>query len=162
LDRFVRERTESIGFIDRLLNGDPGLTDQRGRPIFGGAFRYLVDQHASPEAHYAAILRDLFNSEHEAILHVDNLKGAEGELGIRIGEADYFGVINVGDETKLLKLCHEQGIPTQDKDFSKSLFAGLNSTESRVNLLIGSRKFSEGWSSWRVSTMGLMNIGKSE
>jgi hypothetical protein len=31
-----------------------------------------------------------------------------------------------------------------------------------VNLLIGSRKFSEGWSSWRVSTMGLMNIGKSE
>jgi hypothetical protein len=29
-------------------------------------------------------------------------------------------------------------------------------------LLIGSKKFSEGWSSWRVSSMGLMNVGKSE
>jgi hypothetical protein len=31
-----------------------------------------------------------------------------------------------------------------------------------VPLLIGSKKFSEGWSSWRVSTMGLMNIGRTE
>ncbi|MCZ8168258.1 hypothetical protein [Flavobacterium sp.] len=28
--------------------------------------------------------------------------------------------------------------------------------------VIGSKKFTEGWSSWRVSSMGLMNIGKSE
>jgi hypothetical protein len=80
----------------------------------------------------------------------------------RVGDNDHFGVVNVGDETRLLKLCQEQGLPTQDKDFSKSLFSDLNSVDSRVNLLIGSRKFSEGWSSWRVSTMGLMNIGKSE
>jgi hypothetical protein len=71
-------------------------------------------------------------------------------------------VINVGDDTKLLTLCRAQGVATQDKDFSKSLFADLNSCVSPVNLLIGSRKFSEGWSSWRVSTMGLMNIGKGE
>jgi hypothetical protein len=31
-----------------------------------------------------------------------------------------------------------------------------------VNLLIGSKKFTEGWSSWRVSTMGLMNVGKGK
>jgi len=56
-------------------------------------------------------------------------------LGIRVGEHDYFGVINVGDEAKLLKLYQEQGLPTQDKDFSKSLFADLNSAGSLVNLL---------------------------
>jgi hypothetical protein len=28
--------------------------------------------------------------------------------------------------------------------------------------LIGSRKFTEGWSSWRVSTMGLLNMGQGE
>jgi hypothetical protein len=28
--------------------------------------------------------------------------------------------------------------------------------------LIGSKKFTEGWNSWRVSTMGLMNIGRTE
>ncbi len=31
-----------------------------------------------------------------------------------------------------------------------------------MHLLIGSKKFTEGWSSWRVSTMGLMNVGKGE
>jgi len=161
-DRFVRERQESITFIDRLLNGDPGLNDERGRPIFGGAFSYLLKVLATPETHYNAILKTLFNSDTEAALHVDNLKGAEGELGIRVGENNYFGVINVGDEAKLLKLCQEQGLPTQEKDFSRSLFANIEVASSPVNLLIGSRKFSEGWSSWRVSTMGLMNIGKSE
>jgi hypothetical protein len=161
-DRFVRERQESVTFIDRLLNGDPGLNDERGRPIFAGAFGYLIKQHATPEAHYERILQTLFNSDSEAALHVDNLKGADGELGIRVGESDYFGVINVGDETKLLKLCQEQRIPTQDKDFSKSLFATLNSADNRVKLLIDYSKFSERWCSLRVSTMGLMNIGKSE
>ena len=29
-------------------------------------------------------------------------------------------------------------------------------------MLIGAKKFTEGWSSWRVSTMGLMNVGRSE
>ncbi|MBI5658630.1 MAG: hypothetical protein HZC43_03565 [Nitrosomonadales bacterium] len=31
-----------------------------------------------------------------------------------------------------------------------------------MNVLIGSRKFIAGWDCWRVSTLGLMNIGRSE
>src|SRR5699024_2399879 len=46
--------------------------------------------------------------------------------------------------------------------FEDSLFQQINTRNSDVNILIGSRKFIEGWSSWRVSCMGLMNIGKSE
>ena len=46
--------------------------------------------------------------------------------------------------------------------FSGSLFHEINLPHSPVNLLIGSKKFTEGWSSWRVSTMGLMNVGKGE
>ena len=38
----------------------------------------------------------------------------------------------------------------------------INQPHSTVHLLIGSKKFTEGWSSWRVSTMGLMNVGKGE
>ncbi|MDI6797972.1 MAG: hypothetical protein QMD09_13565, partial [Desulfatibacillaceae bacterium] len=41
-------------------------------------------------------------------------------------------------------------------------FRKLNEKKSEINILIGAKKFSEGWSSWRVSTMGLMNIGKTE
>jgi hypothetical protein len=48
------------------------------------------------------------------------------------------------------------------KDFSHSLFHSINKDDSKINFLIGSRKFSEGWSSWRVSSMGLLNMGKSE
>ncbi|MGC9329311.1 MAG: DEAD/DEAH box helicase family protein, partial [Candidatus Hinthialibacter sp.] len=43
-----------------------------------------------------------------------------------------------------------------------SLFNSLNDTDCKINILIGSKKFMEGWNSWRVSTMGLMNIGKKE
>jgi len=38
----------------------------------------------------------------------------------------------------------------------------LNELQSNINILIGSKKFTEGWSSWRVSTVGLMNIGRTE
>lgn len=47
-------------------------------------------------------------------------------------------------------------------EFSGSLFHGINTPTSPVNLLIGSKKFTEGWNSWRVSTMGLMNVGQTE
>ncbi|MBK7767979.1 MAG: hypothetical protein IPI44_19140, partial [Sulfuritalea sp.] len=70
--------------------------------------------------------------------------------------------INVGDDAKLVKLCEDNGIATGDSEFSGSLFHEINTPQSTVNLLIGSKKFTEGWSSWRVSTMGLMNVGKGE
>ncbi|UKI42730.1 MAG: hypothetical protein L6V95_07685 [Candidatus Melainabacteria bacterium] len=95
-------------------------------------------------------------------MHIENLKGVEGEIGLRLGDNEYFGVINVGDNDSLIKLCEANGLITTSKDFSESLFHSLNNKDSKINLLIGSKKFSEGWSSWRVSTMGLMNIGKSE
>ena len=41
-------------------------------------------------------------------------------------------------------------------------FESINEEGSSVNVLIGSKKFSEGWNSWRVSAMGLMNVGRGE
>jgi hypothetical protein len=46
--------------------------------------------------------------------------------------------------------------------FTSSLFGEISRTDSRVNVLVGAKKFIEGWSSWRVSAMGLLNIGKGE
>ena len=51
---------------------------------------------------------------------------------------------------------------TGEREFSGSLFHEINKPHSTVNVLIGSKKFTEGWNSWRVSTMGLMNVGKTE
>ncbi len=68
----------------------------------------------------------------------------------------------MGDDAKLVKLCEEKGLATGDREFTGSLFHEINNAHSTVNLLIGSKKFTEGWSSWRVSTMGLMNVGQGE
>ena len=110
------------------------------------------------------MLRVIFNSEMSgATLHLDNLKGVDGEIGLRVGNAPYFGIINVGDSSGVAKKCAEKGISAMTMDYSeKSLFGTINHHDSSLNILIGSKKFSEGWSSWRVSTMGLLNVGRSE
>ena len=38
----------------------------------------------------------------------------------------------------------------------------IKSERSTIHILIGAKKFMEGWSSYRVSTMGLLNVGKTE
>ncbi|MFH4377282.1 hypothetical protein WAJ76_21410, partial [Acinetobacter baumannii] len=53
-------------------------------------------------------------------------------------------------------------INARTDEFAESLFPTLNDDNSETHLLIGSRKFTEGWSSWRVSTMGLLNMGSGE
>ena len=76
---------------------------------------------------------------------------------------DYFGVINIGDTSGLLKNCEQKGIIVSNEEFvSESLFRNINRPNSNIKMLIGSRKFTEGWNSWRVSTMGLINFAKGE
>ena len=49
-----------------------------------------------------------------------------------------------------------------DDALNGSLFERINESNSTVEVLAGARKFIEGWNSWRVSNMGLLNIGRSE
>jgi hypothetical protein len=153
----------SVARLKRLLDYDNSLLDQRGRPVFGSSsFDYLNTLGLSPEDAYRGILELLFNASFPAAVHVELLKGSDGELLLRLGDNEPFGVINVGDAPKLLELCQRSGLVTAERQFGGSVFARLNDKDSKVNVLIGSRKFTEGWNSWRVSTMGLMNIGRSE
>jgi len=163
LKQFLDNRSEAIGFIDRLLTSTSQLNDTHGNDIFAGRFSYLLADHLSAETVYEDIRSRVFNSQiGGSQMHIDNLKGVQGEIGLRLGDGEYFGVINVGDDRELANLCAENGFAVADKDFSESLFKKLSSADSPVKILIGSKKFTEGWNSWRVSTMGLMNVGKSE
>ncbi|WP_158047423.1 DEAD/DEAH box helicase family protein [Skermanella pratensis] len=165
LARFVsdRDKATNIRRIGRLISGSPGLLDATGREVFANAFPFLADHLFTPEAVYQDVLRVVFNAERQASLHVEELKGSDGELALRLGDYDPFGVINVGDAAQLAKLCREHPeLTVEDRPFTGSLFQGLNNQDTTVNLLIGSRKFTEGWSSWRVSTLGLMNFAKGE
>lgn len=170
IQSFVDRPTEFVGYIKRLLNPDDGIKNSHGYSLFANNFAMIKaelqageeDKHA--EETYRKVRKTLFHNDTlNAHLHIDKQKGGDEEIGLRIGNADYFGVINVGDSSKLISLCEENGLQTETKEFGQSsLFSNINDENSRVNLLIGSKKFNEGWSSWRVSVMGLMNVGRSE
>lgn len=161
LARYVADRNASIQRIDRILS--QGLVTATGKDLFAGRFTYLNTCGLSAAQVFDESLATLFNAAGGGQLYVENLKGTSGEVALRLGaENKPFGIINVGDDSKLVKLCEANGLATGDREFSGSLFHEINQPHSPVNLLIGSKKFTEGWSSWRVATMGLMNVGRGE
>jgi hypothetical protein len=161
---FVKDEKKSIQMLDRLISGRPGLLDEKEREIFANSFTYLIERRISGKELFNDILRVVFNTPVSGgLLHVENLKGIDGEVGLRVGDSELFGVINIGEDAAFCRLCEKYPqLVVTDREFSESLFKGINDKDSSINVLIGSRKFTEGWNSWRVSTMGLMNIGRTE
>ena len=172
IDSFVRNKKQSIKMIEDVLHMRTGIVNSSGADLFEHGLEALIDNiyHGSvpPGADiYADILRLVFNSDtnsDEPRLHIANIKQVPGEIALRIGESgEYFGVINIGDTAGLMKACVSKGIVSKNEEFhNASLFKTINKKDSDINILIGSRKFTEGWNSWRVSTMGLINFAKSE
>ena len=167
---FVDKPELFSGYIKRLFNPDDGIRNKNGYSLFANSFMMaksgmrLGEEDKFARDTYNKVIKTLFHSDlPNARLHLDKQKGGDEEIGLRIGNADYFGVINVGDSSKLISLCEDNGIQCETREFGRmSLFADINNESSPVNILIGSKKFNEGWSSWRVSVMGLMNVGRSE
>ena len=171
LQDFIKERKLYASYISRLLSAEDGLKTKNGYSVFGNSFNelkhgYLLadDKQQFAEGIYDEMMAALFHSTISgAQLHVDLQKGGTEEIGLRVGNAPYFGVINVGDGKELVKMLQTKGFICEVKAFgTASLFATINAQNSSINILIGSKKFTEGWSSWRVSVMGLMNVGRSE
>lgn len=170
LDTFLRNRAKAIAHISAVLNEDTGLVDGSGKELFYHEFQALQDifgHNVDPAAVFADILHIVFNTDgnaDEPRLRLENIRQVAGEIGLKVGEyGDYFGVINIGDTSGLLKNCEQKGIIVSNEEFvSESLFRNINAPNSQIKMLIGSRKFTEGWNSWRVSTMGLINFAKGE
>ena len=170
LNTFLSNRALSIEHIRAVLNEDTGLIDGSGKELFYRDFQALQDifgQDMDPAVIFADILRVVFNTDgnaDEPRLRLENIRQVSGEIGLKVGEyGDYFGVINIGDTSGLLKNCEQKGIIVSNEEFvSESLFRSINAQNSKIKILIGSRKFTEGWNSWRVSTMGLINFAKGE
>ncbi len=163
---FLKDDVQTRQWIKGLLDDTACLLDTNGHNIFRGRFTPLMGKFNSAVEVYADILKRLFNTGARQRLKVVNLKGSKGELALRVGEAEPFGLINIGDDAKFFKEAATDNnaklFDTETDDFSGSMFDTLNSKDSTLHVLIGSRKFTEGWSSWRVSTMGLLNMGKGE
>ncbi len=172
---FLEKQNNSQATINALLTGGGqalGLLDQDGNDIFAGAFAYLAKGMNAGETVqdiFKDILARLFNNAAGGHLSLDRIKGESGEVALRVGSSEIpFGLINVGDAKSLCD--HVADVATQngiqlsveDSDFSEAMFASVKDSASPVNLLIGAKRFVEGWDCWRVSTMGLMHVGRSE
>ncbi|MDO9011058.1 MAG: DEAD/DEAH box helicase family protein [Gallionella sp.] len=161
---FLNDEAKTKQWLKDLLANTARLIDAKGRNIFHDRFAPLMEFNADEV--YADILKKLFNADAKQRLKVVNLKSSKGELALRVGEAEPFGLINIGDDAGFFKEAEKIEnlalFDTEADDFGGSMFGTLNSRESQLHVLIGSRKFTEGWSSWRVSTMGLLNMGKGE
>lgn len=170
IDEFVHKKEDTIKKINAVLNEETGLTDNAGNELFYQDFvgiKTIFGKNITAEMVYEDIMHCVFNTNavpDEPRLHIVNLKQVDGEIALKIGnDNEYFGVISVGDTAALIKKCDDDKMVTDTEEFmSESLFTSINNKDSDINVLIGSRKFSEGWNSWRVSTMGLINFAKGE
>jgi len=159
LDKITSDENYLKNSIEKILNGKSGLIDNEGNDIFKDKFEFI--RKYSVEEIIEDIYRMVFGGK--GTLELYEIKNADGEIGLKTTAGEkYFGVVNVGDTSSLKKLIKESDIEVKDDHLSQSLFFRINESNSNINILIGSKKFVEGWNSWRVSNMGLINMGKGE
>lgn len=175
---FMSDPAKATGVIADLMlktGADTGMLDAAGNDFFHGAFDYLAHvmrgDLANAGALYQDILKRVFNGSSSGKLQVERLKGNAGEILLRapFSEANRpFGLINVGSPKELCD--HLKSLPevadkiafAEESEVTEPIFQTVRESSSPVNLLVGSKKFVEGWDCWRVSTLGLMHVGKSE
>ena len=162
LHRFLSDRAWAVAAIGELLAGNSGLKGSQG-DLLEGKFDALKTK--APATIYDDIVANTLHAPNAGGLLLCDIKGSEGELGLKVaGAQSYFGLIYIGDTPafKKLVIADNSGIMVEVDAMSGSLFEDINRPGTTVEILIGARKFMEGWNSWRVSNMGLLNIGRAE
>jgi superfamily II DNA or RNA helicase len=156
INRVIKDEDWVKKWTEDILNGNTKLRGENDKDVFSSKFEYLKEKGVDFDDLYQKVFGGKGN------LRIYELKNAEGELGLKISENEYFGVINIGDVSGFKKQLEEKGISVEQDAVSGSLFDDIKKEGSKINLLIGAKKFIEGWDTWRVSSMGLLNIGKGQ
>ena len=120
---------------------------------------YLAALSDSERQKFRSIFGDIIGP-----LVVARNAGNNSELLLSYGEGEKWGMINVGDATSFYHSIENNHIVTRDEEIRDPNlhFENLDNETSPINVLIGSRKFAEGWNSYRLSVIGLINLGKSK
>ncbi len=127
----------------------------------------IVDYLANLDSKIIEKYIGIFNANSGA-LHLLKNSANKYELLMAFGEdATPFGLITVGDVGKFLENSNIAKLIENGKIISKNikftnenyLFKNIDDEDSPINILIGSRKFSAGWNSFRASQICLINFG---
>jgi len=164
LRKVLEEPDWAVDRIAKTTAGKSGFAElDSGNDLFEKHLRLLAKEAAG--ALYKRLCRDLFHGQ--GGLEVVEIKRS-GEIGLRVSagshkELPYFAIINIGDVVDFRKHLEKTlKIKVKQDVINDSLFDRISRADSPINMLIGAKKFIEGWSSWRVSSMGLLRIGKGE
>jgi len=164
LRKFLENPDWAVARIAKTIAGKSGFAERdSGNDLFEKRLRHLASEKAEPL--YKHICKDLFHGQ--GGLEVVEIKRS-GEIGLRVSagshkELPYFAIINIGDVADFRKHLEKAvKIEVREDVMNDSLFDRISRADSPIHMLIGAKKFIEGWSSWRVSSMGLLRIGKGE
>lgn len=165
LGRFLSQRERFEALLRNLLDETLVVRTKNGTNVFSSMFAEVRRVHGTDAASvYEAMLRRLFLADAPAKLRAARRKEAAGEIQLRVGESEPFAVVNVGEPgdviKELEKPVHQTWALVEPDITGPSLFEALGSDKCRTTMLIGSRKFMEGWNSFRVSMLGIHNIGQ--
>lgn len=159
LDRVLAEPVWARQRIGALLRCESALP----RDIFSHTFPYLCELGIGADDAHTDLCARLFHGRGRLSMH--HIRRADGEIGLRTADAAkdcYCGVVNVGNSSAFFRMAVDAGLGEgEDDHITPSVFDAIDVVDSSVNLLVGSKKFIEGWSSWRVSVMGLLKVGKN-
>lgn len=115
-----------------------------------------------------ALYKNVFNNNYTGKLKLTRNTQADDEILLSYGSGDYWGIVNVGkglDFINNYKGTNFEKVTSTAvviSNVEKYLFENIDKPQSPINVLIGSRKFAEGWNCFRVSVIGLINLGKTK
>ena len=156
---FATDRARYVAWI-----GD--LRQRRGLfpEDYRGRLDYLFDHCANDEEIYALLIQWVFNAPSAEPLELYTLRNNNAEIVLKLrGSEHYFGLIYIGDVSTFKASLGEGYDIRRDVVLNQSLFGSLADRSSNpINVLIGARKFIEGWNNFRVSSIGLINFGRAK
>lgn len=139
-------------------NEDPEVSD------ITSIVNFLADLKEADRINY----KYLFNEEYSGKLTLTRNPETDDEILLSYGNGGYWGIVNVGNGAKFINDLDNDNVIKNPRDkvivsnIERYSFKNIDSQNSPINVLIGSRKFAEGWNCFRVSVIGLINLGSSK
>ena len=129
--------------------------------VFGNR-KIMFDKTDLSTLAFGDVLKLVYNSDSTGKIEVVKTLANKEELAFKLKTSDkYFASMKIGDITKWLKQTLSD-YEISENPIEASFFNNLNSKESTINILMGSRAFYEGWDSDRPNVMVFVNIGSGD
>ncbi|MGO3812663.1 DEAD/DEAH box helicase family protein [Mesonia sp.] len=139
-------------------NEDPEVSD------ITNIVNFLANLKEADKSNY----KYLFNEEYTGKLTLTRNPETDDEILLSYGNGGYWGIVNVGNGAKFINDLENDKVIKNPRDkvivsnIERYSFKNIDKQNSPINVLIGSRKFAEGWNCFRVSVIGLINLGSSK